>query len=201
MWQGRMPLIGLNSEPSGYAMYTYVLLGQERPDPAVRQKYQQILLAVQSNTHGFSELAEAGASPHETNLFCIPSKQTNSGTAPLSDYNWDLALQLLVRTNRAIQKEHNSSTAEKLATNLASEPGPFLVSTRVPIGNVKGEAVLLVADLSKSNSHAIAATVAAYEKSITSPPEGAQLFSPFSLILLNVLLDASDYARVVEAKI
>ena len=89
----------------------------------------------------------------------------------------------------------------KLASKMASEPGPFLVSTAVPLNDVKGEATFLIADFSKSNPKGLIVAVAAYEKSTAAPPKGAENFDPYGLIILNVLLDASDYARLMEAKV
>ena len=87
-----------------------------------------------------------------------------------------------------------------LADLLTDRPGPFLISTLMPIGEIgKDQTDLLYTDLSTTNPAAMAEIVAAYKRRISSKSVNkVEHFWPLRLALLNIVLNADDNVKLVK---
>jgi hypothetical protein len=185
---------------SCYAIYTYVIFPRitgddtSGTDAEVRKRYESLLHAILALSHAAAELAAAGAPKDQTNIFLIPAVHPTANSS-LDNYNWQLALQYLVSTEEIISRapEHNDRW-RKFAQEIAMEPGPFLVSTPVPMNQLGENSAVLIADLSKYQAGAMEQFVAEYEKRIASDSSNADavvLFNPLKVRLLS----AAEFAN------
>lgn len=184
---------------SCYAIYTYVIfpriIGNDTSGTGaeVRKRYESLLHAILALSHAAAELTVAGAAKDQTNIFLIPA--VHPTTSSLENYNWQLALQYLVSTEEIISRapEHNDKW-RKFAQEIAMEPGPFLVSTPVPMDQLDENSAVLIADLSKYQAGAMEQFVAEYERRVasgTSNADAVVLFNPLKVRLLS----AAEYAN------
>ena len=191
-------LTSLNTEKTGYGMYTYVLFGRRLEqrgliDSTTLERYNNILSAIHVAT---TPKNVSESMPKETNIFYIPAKKHGEVKAvSLSGYNSTLSMKFisnlakLIRNNRA------------LVLRFTSRPGPFLISTFDPAGKITSQdAPFLYADLSETNPDAMKEVIKAYKLRIS----GEQInevtkFSFFRLKLLNFILNADDNLTIVKA--
>lgn len=170
LWQY---LRAFGEEPSGYAAYTYALVGRSDPDSEAARKFSELVRAIQSST--VSEAAAPETIDRETvNLFLIPAApDTDRANLPLA--------QALVS---ALQAD-----APPL-----QRPGPFLVTTHRPIRFGDDSRVdFLYVDLSDTHPEAIAEVVAAYKRRVFEEGiEGIERLRSLRLAVLNLALVAED---------
>jgi len=191
-------LTNMDSEESGYGMYTYVLFGH-RPDlPGTIQtetieRYKKLLEAIAKTTLWAKDLEEF--TKEETHLFYIPAIAKGKEIT-LPNYNSTLSLRYIATLRRMIKKDNPD-----LANRLTARPGPFLISALKPIGKIDTvQTDLLYADLSKTNPAAMGEVVAAYKHRISSKSVSQiERFNPFRLSLLNLILNADDNVVLVKA--
>ena len=191
-------LTEMDSEEADFAMYTYVLFGRRLDIQAgierdTKERYQSLLNAIVVSTLRTSEIDTLPR--EETNIFYIPA--VAAGKEPsLNNYNTILAMRY-VRMLSILVKNNNPKLSARLTTN----PGPFLISTLMPIGEIGTDQTdLLYTDLSTTNPAAMAEIVAAYKQRITSSSVNrVESFWPLRLALLNIVLNADDNVKLVKA--
>jgi hypothetical protein len=133
----------------------------------------------------------------ECNIFYIPAiKAYNVFYFPINNYNSTLALDYITRLGRMIKVK------PRLVWRFTLRPGPFVISTFNPLGEVTGgEINLLYADLSDSNPAAMRETVSAYKKRVGEEELiGVQKFNSIRLALLNLILYVDDNLQIVRAE-
>jgi hypothetical protein len=197
-WHAWELLTGMDSEKAGFALYTYVLFGHRldvhaRIESDTRERYQNLLNAIVVSTARTSEIDEIPR--EETNIFYIPALA--GGKEPsLKNYDTVLAMRY-VRMLSILVKNDNPELSGRLTTN----PGPFLISTLMPIGEIGTDQTdLLYTDLSTTNPAAMAEIVSAYKQRITSSSVNrVESFRPLRLALLNIVLNADDNVKLVKA--
>jgi len=190
-------LTEMDSEKDGFAMYTYVLLGRRLDfpasiDSATKERYKSLLNTIVVSTLRTSEIGKLPE--EETNLFYIPA--IAAGKKPsLNNYNAVLAMRYIIMLSKMVKYEN-----PKLADLLTDRPGPFLISTLMPIGKIgKDQTDLLYTDLSTTNPAAMAEIVAAYKRRISSKSVNkVEHFWPLRLALLNIVLNADDNVKLVK---
>ena len=191
-------LTEMDSEKADFALYTYVLFGrrldsQARIESDTRERYQSLLDAIVASTLRTSEIDKLPK--EETNIFYIPA--IAAGKKPsLNNYNAILSMRY-VRIFGQLVKNNNPDLSARLTTN----PGPFLISTLMPIGEIGTDQTdLLYTDLSTTNPAAMAEIVSAYKQRITSSSVNrVENFWPLRLALLNIVLNADDNVKLVKA--
>lgn len=197
-WHAWELLTEMDSEKADFAMYTYVLFGrrldiQASIESGTRERYQSLLDAIVVSTPRTSDTDELPK--EETNIFYIPALA--AGKEPsLKNYDTILAMRY-VRMLSILVKNNNPKLSARLTTN----PGPFLISTLMPIGEIGTDQTdLLYTDLSTTNPAAMAEIVAAYKQRITgSSVNRVESFWPLRLALLNIVLNADDNVKLVKA--
>lgn len=197
-WHAWELLTEMDSEKDDFALYTYVLFGrrldvQARIESGTRERYQSLLDAIVVSTARTSEIDEIPR--EETNIFYIPALA--AGKEP-SLKNYDIVLAMrYVRMLSILVRKYNPELSDRLTTN----PGPFLISTLMPIGEIGTDQTdLLYTDLSTTNPAAMAEIVSAYKQRITSSSVNrVESFWPLRLALLNIVLNADDNVKLVKA--
>ena len=197
-WHAWELLTEMDSEKADFALYTYVLFGrrldiQASIESDTRERYQSLLDAIVVSTPRTSETDELPK--EETNIFYIPA--VAAGKEPsLKNYDTILAMRY-VRMLSILVKNDNP----KLSACLTTNPGPFLISTLMPIGEIGTDQTdLLYTDLSTTNPAAMAEIVAAYKQRVTSSSVNrVESFWPLRLALLNIVLNADDNVKLVKA--
>lgn len=187
----------MDSEETGYAMYTYVLFPRRLDfsagvEPETRERYKTLLDSIVASTLGTEEADQLPK--EETNLFYIPA--IGGGKKPgLENYNSTLAMRYLLILSR-LARDSNRTLAERLSVR----PGPFLISTLKPLGEIgKDQADLLYTDLSGTNPAAMVEIVAAYKRRISiQDVKEIERFWPLRLALLNLILNADDNVKLVK---
>ncbi len=191
----------IDAEPSGYGMYTYVLSGNlaepgQQSSGEVQRRYDALLQAIAARTSSVMALTSATIPPDETNVFCIPAKAgRSSGTPSLQNYNSQLGTiyRLLVEKQLA---------NESVRGNLENHTGPFLVSSLTRISQVRLGAPILFADLSNTHPDAMQEVVQVYKHRVSQAPlDKTEVFKPFKLALLNVILNGNDYVQIEKVAI
>jgi len=190
-------LTEMDSEEDGFAMYTYVLFGRRLDfpagiDSATKERYNSLLNTIVVSTLRTSEIGKLPK--EETNLFYIPA--IAAGKKPsLNNYNAVLAMRYIIMLSKMVKHDN-----PKLADLLTDRPGPFLISTLMPIGEIgKDQTDLLYTDLSTTNPAAMAEIVAAYKRRISSKSvTKVEHFWPLRLALLNIVLNADDNVKLVK---
>jgi hypothetical protein len=198
---------GEHCEPAAscYAIYTYVIfpriIGNDPSgiDAEVRQRYESLLHAIVALSHAAGDLDLAGAAKDETNIFLIPAMQPSANSS-LENYNWQLALQYLVSAEDIIARApEDNDKWRRFAQEIAIEPGPFLVSTPVPMDQLGANSAVLIADLSKYQAGAMEQFVAEYEKRVASgvsDSDAVVLFNPLKVRLLSAAENANGSIEV-----
>ena len=195
------PLLNMDEETPGYGMYTYVLFNRRLDTPArltpeTLSRYEELLNALAASTLSTEEVGELGSEAKRlTNLFYIPATHaTNRPT--LDNYNAVLAMRYLDEFKKMTHAD-NPQVAERLLTN----PGPFLISTLKPAGEIDNrQSTLLYADLSTTNPAAMDEIVAAYKLRLgRDRVSETEKFAPLKLALLNLILNADDNIKLVKA--
>ena len=197
-WHAWQLLTEMDSEKADFALYTYVLFGrrldmQARIESDTRERYQSLLDAIVVSTPRTSENDELPK--EETNIFYIPALA--AGKEPsLKNYDTVLAMRY-VRMLSILVKNDNPELSARLTTN----PGPFLISTLMPIGEIGTDQTdLLYTDLSTTNPAAMAEIVSAYKLRVTgSRVNRVESFWPLRFALLNIVLNADDNVKLVKA--
>jgi len=175
-----------NTEPLGYAMYTYVLVRRSKGTPISRDKYNILINIIMNSTSPLNNQSTLGYNKSLYNLFLIPSNNNH--------LNDELSKSILTSISVSIQNE-------KLNNLFNNNPGPFLISTLEPISDeyFSKELDLLYVDLTKTNIDALPEIVSAYKKYLVSDSiKGVEQFSSLKLTLLNLILDADDSINIVK---
>lgn len=185
---------------SCYAIHTYVIFPRiigkhiSGTDAEVRERYKSLLHAILALSHASAELSVAGAAKDQTNIFLIPTVHPTANSS-LENYNWQLALQYLVSAEGIISRApEDNDRWRNFAQKMVIQPGPFLVSTPVPMDQLHADSAVLIADLSKYQAGAMEQFVAEYERRIASGASNADaviLFNPLKVRLLS----AAEYAN------
>jgi hypothetical protein len=193
LWQ---PLTRMSSEEKGFGMYTYVLFGRKlkpiaRLERETLDRYESLLNAIHVSTLSTAEGGDFDKA--ETNVFLIPVKA--EVTEPTRyNYNDILSLRCIALSSAMVR-----DVAPTLSDRLATGEGPFLISTQEPLGEMKKErVVLLYADLSTTNSAAMAEIVGAYKRRIGKGIHSIERFRSLRLALLDFILDADDNIKIVK---
>jgi len=185
-------LYGFGSEPNGYAVYSYVLLGTENGISA--KLYSQLLSDIKSVKVKVNE----GISEKERsllNVFMIPS---------LLDENSDIFLPDI---------ELSKSIINKLSVNAKfsfGNAGPYIISVAGPIKTNENKSIetVLYVDLTGVNEKAFPEIVNAYEQYLFKENIiGINEFEAFRLSLLSFFLHIEDnigiassvYADVIDS--
>lgn len=177
------------TEPSGYGMYTYVLINQNQSNEEVWARYSALVEAIQAST---TEVADFDAKADKSlyNVFLFPSTKGKDGQPTLND-----------RFSRAILTAIRASTkGDKLRKSIAN-PGPFLISVGQPLtgSGTLSDVDLLYADLSATNKAAMREVVSAYKLRIEkSELRGTESFDSIRLSLLSLILNADEHVQVVK---
>jgi peptidoglycan-associated lipoprotein len=193
-------LTKFDGERQGYGMYTYVLFGRKvgRNAPAlpedVANRYRALLEAIESSTGPADLLKMAEVPKKKTNLFCVLGRRADPNSRlTLDNYNSDLATMYRIVAQGGIAADTGFS--QRLATG----PGPFLISSLQPLNQVRTPGPMLFSDLSATNPAAMREVVAAYKQRLSNAAlDRAETFQPLRLALLNLILDADDYVRLVK---
>lgn len=191
-------LTEMDSEKADFALYTYVLFGrrldiQASIESDTRVRYQSLLDAIVVSTPRTSETDKIPR--EETNIFYIPA--VAAGKEPsLNNYDTILAMRYVRMLSKLVKIDN-----PKLSARLTTNPGPFLISTLMPVGEIgTDQTELLYTDLSATNPAAMAEVVAAYKQRIISRSVNrAERFWPLRLALLNIVLNADDNVKLVKA--
>ncbi len=193
LWQ---PLLTMFSEEKDFGMYTYVLFGRKlkpmaRLGSETLDRYESLLKAIHVSTLSIAEGGEFEKA--ETNVFLIPL--TAEVTEPTRhNYHAILSLRYLALTSAMVK-----DIAPTLTDRLSTGEGPFLISTLEPLGEIKKEGVvLLYADLSTTNSAAMAEIVGAYKRRVGKGIRAVERFRSLRLALLDFILDADDNIKIVK---
>ena len=184
-------------------MYTYVLFGQPgarsaAEDDPTKARYLALLAEVTKAKMVDDWWVWKRPLPDgQINLFSIPlSIETNGGLNRLDGYNFDLASLYLARIGSALISDR------EVAARFTVKPGPFLVSTLVPLPDVGTGQHLLYCDLSDTHPAAMAEDVGAYKQRVHTHIIGKEeAFSPFRLRLLSVVLDANDSVGLLKTQV
>jgi len=153
-----------NTEEPGYGLYTYVLFGPGPPagsplHSAFVERNRTVLKAIDES----SAVDSGFKGKEETNIFYLPAKniQTNQPFS-LNAYDFRLSLHIISDLAQLI------TTDEALVKRFTTRPGPFLISTLHPVGQInRDNASLLYIDLSDSSPDSIEEIIAAYHMKIS----------------------------------
>jgi hypothetical protein len=189
------------AELPGFGMYTYVLFGRDvtaitTEESLALKRYESLLKEIVKSWQ-YGSLPEF-SKKEEVNLFCIPVKYSESkGQPTVSVYNFDLARLYLARVGGVLIAERET------ALRFLNKPGPFLVSTLLPIHKLESRKIhLLYTDLSDMNPSAMAEVINAYKQRVHGGNvESIESFRPFHLRLLSIILDASNNVGLVKDSI
>lgn len=191
-------LTRVDGEPADYGLYTYALFGYRvgagsapLPD-GVRQRYAALLAAIAGSTAAAGDLEAAKIPRIEINLFCLP---VSSAARPLNleNYSSDLAFKYRAIASRGVAAD--KSFFKKLSTG----PGPFLISSLVPLNRQRTPGPMLFANLAGHNPAAMREVIAAYKRRIHQGlDDRAERFHPLRLALLSLILDADDNVKFVK---
>lgn len=185
-----------------FGMYTYVIYtgptaeipkADPRANEAAR-RFQRLL----SEINGIKGAHKAGpettkAELKVTNLFVVP-QPTHLARLDASRYDSKLAGRYRLFFSAALEK---SALRERMST---TREGPFLLSTRVPVGEIVREhgatfdivttQPILLVDLTGQPDRMVAEVVAEFRRHVEKPGAltGVDLLEPFRLSLIKALL-------------
>jgi hypothetical protein len=177
-------------------MYTYVLSGGsgQPATPDAKERYQALLDAIAGGTSSVTALKSGAIPTAQTNLFCIPATNP-SGQLTVRNYAWQLANKYTVQ----VEKQLGDG---EIFRNLEDHSGPFLVSSVTRLSQAKPNTPILSADLSNTHPGAMQEVVDIYKQQISQAPlKKTDVFNPFKLALLNVILNGNDYVRIEKVAI
>ena len=101
-----------------------------------------------------------------------------------------------------IQTLEKKYIRDLVKSRLQKNDGPFLISTLQPVRHKTGDTVMLYADLSQTNTAAIAEVISAYKTHmLDNQLTEMERFSNLRTFLLNVMLDADDYIKILNVAI
>ena len=175
-----------DSEPAGYAMYTYVLAARKVIEGQPAQvRLQALVEAVQASTT--SDEMSRIALDH-SNLFLIPGGDY---------YHYDLSLLVLQQFRITM-----SSLGKKL-----DRAGPYLVSVIYPASHVVEQTLMrrpvetpiLIADLSNTSPAVMRDLVRMYKSRLSGPmlTQPVNEFKSLRLQLASILTTADDYLLLI----
>ncbi len=184
-------LFDAEKEPTGYAMYTYVLIKQNKANTAAWRRYKKLVKSIMLSTTAVTKhFADFDRSLY--NLFLIP--HIYIGHQNPENLNDKLSKSILTSIAASVQ---NPELRKLINTN----PGPFLISATEPISNKKlnKDIEMLYVDLTRTNLDAMPEVVAAYKKRLISDSiEGLERFNSIKMVLLNLILDGDDYISIIK---
>jgi len=200
------------SESCGFALYTYVIFTRSVEDldelqESVKQRYLKLLSAITVSTPNRRD-APAYYSA-ETNIFYIPTKsEYEAGASRLSRYDTSLSRQIGSQL-RVMLRSSADTDGIDLVDMLSLSPGPFLVSTLIPIRKEcysndglqdAANSGILFVDLSGQHPDAMAEIVRAYKRyTRDNEAEGVERFASIRLELLTMILNADESIRLIKA--
>jgi len=186
-----------------YAIYTYVILPREvGSDPSgvdaeIRQRYQATLTAITGLSNQAKDLALAGVSKDQINVFCIPVIREDAKPV-VENYNWELGVAYLVSAEAIVLRAPTTSgLGAKFAARMHTNSGPFLLSTPLPMDQLGDRSAVLVTDLSRYHTGSLEQLIAEYERRIegqTSDP--IAIFNPLKVRLLSIAQYANEDVEI-----
>ena len=188
-----------DKEPEGFGAYTYVLINgnPSQLGDDVRRRYLRVLHTLAQRTAQAGDV-DAAERP-QVNVFCIPSSapQTAEPHAVLQGYDEVLGWALLRRAQTGV-------LGKALAGQLASSPGPFLVTLPARIQLSGPSTPVLVADLARHDEADIADLVLRYMDGLVDdfPQRQAQWKPSLPLtVAMTMVRWASAPGRIVSSLI
>lgn len=166
-------------EETGYATYSYVLVGRDHNNQKSTSLYYELIKAIQASTVDAKELRDYVPS-RLLNLFIIPVANTNSVSNKGPNYKLSKLLLVALSTTSPLK---------------FSRPGPYIITLYLPIGTEKNDkmADILYVDLTDAHPKAIPEIVRAYrEKVIDNELSGIDKLDSLRLSLLNIALHTED---------
>lgn len=188
------------SEPLGFGLYTYVLLG-EKPNnvdsPCESKnfpkecKYEKVLYETQKNSDykkrkENEKKSSIGFNKAQYNLFLIPSYPTIKNV-DLKDYNYNLSFSYLEALNYATNGKFN----------LLKREGPFLVTLKKPISFKEKDAYALYVDLTDASPEIISETLSTYKQRLQSP-SGNTPFSNLEIIKADFIKNIVNFNNDID---
>jgi hypothetical protein len=161
-----------------------VLLNQDLQNDEASERYKLLVSAIQSST---SLHIKNDTTSSETNMFLLPYQKDKSLNTTLSKK----MLNIFAKVTKS----------EKLRQLLVSRPGPFMISTPLPLSKLKGNSdiPILYVDMSTVNNTAIKEIVAAYKmKLVIAPISTEEEFKSIRLTILNLILNGNDCISIVK---
>jgi hypothetical protein len=186
-----------------YAIYTYVILPHQvgsdasGVDAEILQRYQATLTAIIGLSNQAKDLALAGVSKDQINVFCIPVIREDAKPV-VQNYNWELGVAYLVSAEAIVLRAPmTGAQGATFAARMHTNSGPFLVSTPLPIDQLGDRSAVLVADLSRYHTGSLEQLIAEYERRIegkTSDPTA--VFNPLKVRLLSIAQYANEDVEI-----
>jgi hypothetical protein len=166
-------------EETGYATYSYVLVGRDHNKQKSTLLYYELIKAIQASTVNAEELRDYVPS-RLLNLFIIPVANTNSVSNKEPNYRLSKSLLVAMSTTSPLK---------------FSRPGPYIITLHLPIGTENDDkmADILYVDLTDAHPKAIPEIVRTYsEKVIDNELHGIEKLDSLRLSLLNIALHTED---------
>jgi hypothetical protein len=179
-------LYSLNSERTGFGLYTYALLAPGNTD--------RIYAFISAITNYSSRTSAFGDDISKINVIYIPTVKESDATEFENKYNFELARRIILSICRI-----SSTEIMRVCKGSLSE-GPYLFTYASPIG--KAEQFIppvLFVDLSNVHPQAFATLVNAYKQQVKRDDiaDAAKLGS-LSINILNITLTAKDWMTPIE---
>lgn len=184
-------LFSYGSEGSGYATYSYVLVGRDENNQAATSLYFKLIKAILGSTVSADSL-RAHVPNANLNLFLIPA--IGNVSTESHEPNYELSKLLLLAL----------STVSPLKF---SRPGPYIITLCKPISFEKYNEVadILYMDLTNIHPAAIPEIIRTYKSKILNEKlDGIERLKSLRISLLNLALIAEDsigFARTAYAKL
>ncbi|MEW8437694.1 MAG: hypothetical protein AB2689_06010 [Candidatus Thiodiazotropha taylori] len=202
-------------EPSGYGMYTYVLMGVTLDDTDInkrRDRLEKILnhIVKYKKNRLISEKEKS-----YYNLFIYPSirQQRRVDANMIMQYDFDRSHETidevlkLLRNPKFIQEEVRSKESQSLIETaiemLLTKDGPFLISFKYPINllNKQDDKIFFIADLSDSQPSIMTTVVDEYMKSLEKVDSEIKIFESLKLRILNRLVEVTYVTQDVVVEL
>lgn len=184
---------GENTEEAGYGMYTYVLFGTSAAaETSEAFKCYEIVLR---EIRRFDNAGESKFVKEESNIFYIPAgKGISEDKFGVKDYNCNLGKKIL---SLFASKIEDKQLVKRLD---GSYPGPYLISTKQPLGTITEERFpVLFADLSSHPPAVILEEVRAYKnRTYDKELTGFEFFDSLRLQILRLLVNVDKDIRSVK---
>ncbi|MCG7897459.1 MAG: hypothetical protein JAY85_03265 [Candidatus Thiodiazotropha weberae] len=189
------------SAPSGFGMYTYILMGRDvnvSGDIATQQRLNRLLELVLSHSTAES-ITETQKSNH--NLFIYPSirKDFKKDANRVAQYSFQKSnetrfrvMDLLENDNSLIKlgiSDKQKPNITNAINNLRTHDGPFLVSFNAPFSaeNVTNINRMLIGDLSGYPPEAISTVIEEYQQVVSKEEIGIVVFDSWGGRILNLI--------------